>query len=242
MIQALNEKIARVQKDVESMAADFQKEREWLEHHKSQASSNEGATHNLAAWAAKAANMALQVGAASGVASIAYMYGKFISPVREWLERHKSQASSNGDATPNLAAWAAKAANVAWQVGAEVASISYTGMYGRFISPVPPPPPGVAARVHWQKDAENMAADFQKKERERLERHESQVSSNGGATPNLAARAATRKAACVALQVGAVVGIAYMYGMFISPVPPPPPPPPPGVAAQVMTAVVNLFH
>jgi hypothetical protein len=90
------------------------------------------------------------------------------------------------------------------------------------------------ARV--QKDAENMAADFQK-EREWLERHESQAGSNGGGTPNFAARAA--KAANVVLQVGAgVVSIAYMYGKFISPLPPPPPP---SVAAQVLTAVVNLF-
>ena len=79
MIQLLNEKIARVQKDAENMAADFQKEREWLERQESHAGSNEGGTPNFATWAAKAVNVALQVGA--GVASVAYMYGKFITPV-----------------------------------------------------------------------------------------------------------------------------------------------------------------
>lgn len=80
MIQLLNEKIARVQKDAENMAADFQKEREWLERQESQAGSNEGGTPNFAAWAAKAANVALQVGA--GVASVAFMYARFVSPVQ----------------------------------------------------------------------------------------------------------------------------------------------------------------
>ena len=91
------------------------------------------------------------------------------------------------------------------------------------------------ARV--QKDAENMAADFHK-EREWLERQESQASSNGGDTSSFAARALN-----VALQVGAgVASVAYMYGRFMAPgLPPAPPPPPPGVAAQVLTAVVNLF-
>ena len=79
MIQHLNEKIARVQKDAENMAADFQKEREWLERQELHAGSNEGSTPNFIAWAAKAANVALQVGA--GVASVAFMYGRFISPV-----------------------------------------------------------------------------------------------------------------------------------------------------------------
>lgn len=80
VIQLLSEKIARVQKDAENMAADFQKEREWLERQESHASSNEGSTPNFAVWAAKAANVALQVGA--GAASVAYMYGRFISPVQ----------------------------------------------------------------------------------------------------------------------------------------------------------------
>lgn len=79
MIQLLNEKIARVQKDAENMAADFQKEREWLERQELQPSSNGGGKPNFAARAAQVANVALQVGA--GVASVVYMYGKFLSPV-----------------------------------------------------------------------------------------------------------------------------------------------------------------
>lgn len=81
MIQLLNEKIARAQKDAENMAADFQREREWLERQESQAGPNEGGTQ-IAAWvakAAKAANVVLRVGA--GAASVAYMYGRFLSPV-----------------------------------------------------------------------------------------------------------------------------------------------------------------
>jgi len=78
VIQLLCQKIARVQKDAENMAADFQKEREWLESQELHASSNEGGTPNFAAWAARAANMALKVGGA--VAGFAYMYGRFISP------------------------------------------------------------------------------------------------------------------------------------------------------------------
>ena len=79
MIQLLNEKLARVQKDAENMAADFQKEREWLERQELQAGSNGGGRSNFAARAAKFANVALQVGA--GVAGVVYMYGKFLSPV-----------------------------------------------------------------------------------------------------------------------------------------------------------------
>ena len=75
VIQLLNEKIARVQKDAENMAADFQKEREWLERQESQTGSNRGGMPNFAA---RAASVALQVGA--GVAGIVYMYGWFTSP------------------------------------------------------------------------------------------------------------------------------------------------------------------
>lgn len=78
VIQLLNEKIARVQKDAENMAADFQKEREWLEHQELQPAGS-GSKPNFALLAAKAANMALQIGA--GVAGVVYMYGKFLSPV-----------------------------------------------------------------------------------------------------------------------------------------------------------------
>ena len=93
------------------------------------------------------------------------------------------------------------------------------------------------ARV--QKDAENMAADFQK-ERELLERQESHAASNEAGTPNFVEWAA--KAANIALQVGfGAASVAFMYGGFIPPVFIPPPPPP-GVAAQVLTAVVNLFR
>ena len=78
-IQLLCQKIARVQKDAENMAADFQKERELLERQESHASSNEGGTINFVAWAAKAAaSVALQVGGAAG---FAYIYGRFILPV-----------------------------------------------------------------------------------------------------------------------------------------------------------------
>jgi len=78
LIQLLNEKIARVQKDAENMAADFQREREWLVRQESQVGSNGGGTPDFAAWAAKAANVALQVGA--GAAAGVFMYGTFITP------------------------------------------------------------------------------------------------------------------------------------------------------------------
>ena len=76
MIQLLNEKIARLQKDAENMAADFQKEREWLERQEPQAGSNGGGTLNFTERAVK---VALPVGAAV-VASFVFMYVKFMSP------------------------------------------------------------------------------------------------------------------------------------------------------------------
>jgi len=82
VIQLLNEKIARVQKDAENMAADFQKEREWLERQESQASSNGGGTPNFPAWAAKATNVALRFGAGVGAIGAAYVYGRFLSPAQ----------------------------------------------------------------------------------------------------------------------------------------------------------------
>jgi Fe2+ transport system protein B len=77
VIQLLQEKIARVQKDAENMAADFQREREWLERQEVHAGSNGGGSRSIfAARAAKVANVAFQVGA--GVASLVYVYGKFL--------------------------------------------------------------------------------------------------------------------------------------------------------------------
>jgi len=83
VIELLNEKIARVQKDAENMATDFQREREWLERQESQAGLDEGGsgTQNFSAWIAKAANAANAVNVALGVARVAYMFGRYISPV-----------------------------------------------------------------------------------------------------------------------------------------------------------------
>jgi hypothetical protein len=79
VIQLLTEKMAQVQKDAENMAADFQKEREWLERQGVSAGSNRGGWPNFAERAAKAANVALQVGV--GVASLVYMYGRILTPL-----------------------------------------------------------------------------------------------------------------------------------------------------------------
>ena len=74
VIQLLIEKMARVQKEADNMAADFRKEREWLEYQQTQNESGWDRRFNFAAWRRAAVNMALPALGVVGALGYRFMF------------------------------------------------------------------------------------------------------------------------------------------------------------------------